>query len=342
MMVIFSHSYPLAQGNNRHEPFYCLTGGLCTGGGLAVEAFFIISGFLITCSWLRKEKLLPFIKNRVLRIYPGYLVALAVSIFLTTVCSLHPAHYCAVISWKRLLDDGILLSYGALDNLFAFPANAFPGIVNGSLWTIRYEFMCYLTVALLGAAGLLRNRAVTGAAFMAAFGLYCFKNLGHTDVIISYWHFLPIFLAGAVFYSLRGIIPKSRMLLFAALALLAAGLLKKPFLNLAVPLAGTYLLLWVCLLPPLRKLSFFQKNDLSYGTYLYAFPVMQCIQRFLHIGSPLLLFFVSLAGAILAALLSWFFIEKPCLQLKKMNVSRLFKLRNACQKKDAPVQEAAG
>ncbi len=335
IMVIFSHSYPLSQGNNHHEPFYRLTRGFSTGGGLAVEAFFIISGFLITGSWLRNEKIVPFIKSRILRIYPGYIVSLFISILLAAACSRHSFGYCSALSLKRLVENGILLGYGALDNIFAFSANVFPGVVNGSLWTIRYEFMCYLTIALLGTAGLLRSRAFICSIFAAIFGLFCFRNLNHTDRIFSYWHFLPVFLSGALFFTLRRWIPKSGALGALAIVLLVAGFLKPPLLNLVLPIAGTYLLLLLCLLPPLEKLSFFRRNDLSYGTYLYGFPVMQCVQRFLHIKSPPVLFIISLAGAIFIAFLSWIIIEKPCLRLKKRNLLSLFMPRTDRLRKPA-------
>src|SRR5689334_20689842 len=78
-LVILSHSYPLVWGNNTREPFSMATGGQRTGGELAVEGFFILSGFLITRSWYSARSTGDYLRRRALRIYPGFFVAVAFS-----------------------------------------------------------------------------------------------------------------------------------------------------------------------------------------------------------------------------------------------------------------------
>ena len=82
LLVVFSHSFDVTQTNNSAEPFLWLTRNQATGGTIAVDAFFILSGFLITASYQRSSSALSFLEKRVARIYPGFLVVtLAAAIF---------------------------------------------------------------------------------------------------------------------------------------------------------------------------------------------------------------------------------------------------------------------
>src|SRR5262249_44296152 len=74
VLVIYSHSYPLSRGSNATEPLSILTHRQTTFGGISVWAFFAISGFLITQSWQRSPNLIKFLKRRVSRIYPAFIV----------------------------------------------------------------------------------------------------------------------------------------------------------------------------------------------------------------------------------------------------------------------------
>src|SRR5262245_31063326 len=74
-LVILSHSFPLLQGTDNAEPFFVATGGQMTGGMVAVGSFFIISGFLIARSWDNSRGLGDYLRKRIARIYPGFLIA---------------------------------------------------------------------------------------------------------------------------------------------------------------------------------------------------------------------------------------------------------------------------
>src|ERR1700723_1053671 len=74
VLVIFSHSFPLGAGSEMHEPLRVLTHGQMTFGAFAVDLFFVMSGFLIAGSAERSRSLRLFLKKRVERIYPAFLV----------------------------------------------------------------------------------------------------------------------------------------------------------------------------------------------------------------------------------------------------------------------------
>src|SRR4051794_11831245 len=76
-LVIYSHTFPLLYGSNQGiEPLARVTGGQLTFGALAVDVFFIISGFLITMSWQHSRGTFDFLKRRLRRIAPAYLCAM--------------------------------------------------------------------------------------------------------------------------------------------------------------------------------------------------------------------------------------------------------------------------
>ena len=147
-LVLFSHSYPLA-GVNALEPIVVLTRGQVNGGGIAVDGFFVISGYLVTSSWLSTGSTDKFLRKRILRIYPGFLAALAASFAVAILFSPAPLTYASgvVLNSELVVRGVLLLSYGALDNNAAFPNNPFPHAVNGWLWTLQPELFCYLIVA---------------------------------------------------------------------------------------------------------------------------------------------------------------------------------------------------
>jgi peptidoglycan/LPS O-acetylase OafA/YrhL len=329
VMVIFSHSFPLLWGDNSHEPLMRLTGGQITAGELAVAGFFILSGFLITKSWLQSAGLKDYLRRRVLRIYPGWLAAVAFGAFV--VCPLavaRPSEYWREFALTTFATAALNLQH--LEPRDLFPGNPFPAL-NGSLWSIRYEFLCYLGVAALGLLGALRRRSVVLLAFLAWFTIYALQvQLGlkipgsRLGWIYGYPPFWPrlatCFLAGALFYLYRDRIVYSGRL-FAASVVGLAVLAAVPGLKglaLAVPVLGSYAFFFLGFLPIERLHGFARRGDLSYGTYLYAFPVQQLVVY--NLGTslhPLALFLIATPLTAVLAVLSWTFVEKPFLKLAR-------------------------
>lgn len=272
-------------------------------GALGVGVFFVISGYLVAGSWARAPRLSSFLAKRALRIFPGLLVALLLTAFvlgpLVTTLSVDdylraPEVYGYVL--------GNLSLYGvtyALPGVFL--AAPVAGIVNGSLWTLRLEFTAYLGLALL--APLRRAlppalESLAAIAAVAAIALHAAGLDGRDDLFrIAYLAALNgfLFLAGASLQA-NGTRPRA----WAAIAALV--FLATPAWFLALPLAVVRL---GELKPP--KLP----ADLSYGLYIYSFPLQQWLatQHQLSLAT-------SLAATLPLAALSWFLVEKPALRLK--------------------------
>ena len=322
-LVIFGHAPELIDGDRHREPLTLLFHTLSLGE-LSVDAFFLLSGFLITQSMVRSSSLWTYLERRVLRIYPAFVVAYGLSVFLLG--PLVGAHPFAdpLNTFGRMLTLREPVGYpGELKGL-GYP------FLNGSLWTIAYEFRCYLLVAFLGSVGLLRSKwavlALTAATCAVAIGgtfaveRHALDALGaHRAVqwlITDPWSMIrltAVFLIGSCAYLFKDQ-TIDRMSGWTALAMLAAGGLLLRSLHLAeigLALCGGLALLWLALKCDLRRLQHINDEwDISYGVYLYGWPISICLIWFGRVRDPLPLALGSLALAVLAGAASWWGLEK--------------------------------
>jgi peptidoglycan/LPS O-acetylase OafA/YrhL len=316
VLVIGSHSYPLATGSEAAEPFVRMTHGQVTGGAIAVDLFFIMSGFLIAASAERSSSVWSFLGKRVRRIYPAFAVAMLVSA--AVVLPLAGGHMVSGV----LGFVGCTLRLTPFHYEGAFAGNPFSGEINGSVWSIPFEFWCYIGVALLTVGGLLRRRGAVLALFLAAVVVSVLfrvngwilggKALG---VVFGYpvlWaRLLPLYLAGVAFYLYRGRIRKRAWAMVAAVVALCAACFVPWGWTAAFPFAGTYLIFALAYTPMGRLHRFGRFGDLSYGTYLYAFPMEQMAMRWMgHAVAPGMLFAVATPVTLVAAAGSWYGVER--------------------------------
>jgi peptidoglycan/LPS O-acetylase OafA/YrhL len=309
-LVIYSHGCVLATGSYSREPLFWLTHGQVTCGDIAVDAFFIISGFLITASFERSRTLLSYFKKRVFRIYPAFIVVNLLCAL--CVLPLSGGSFLERSAGVNLLD--FILQTARLREfhyVHAFAGNVYPGGINGSVWTIFYEFFCYIALALLGLSGILRaNRVLLGilAATIVVSLLFAYN---HWTLAKHFARFLPLFMAGVVFYRFRQRIPLRTSWMICALLLLALAARLPYGLPLALPLAGAYLIFAVAFHPHIRLHRIGRFGDFSYGTYLYAYPIQQLIMHWIGRPiSPLLLFALAASSTLCIAVCSWYGVER--------------------------------
>lgn len=330
LLVIYSHAHALSRVGPRVDPIGRLTGGAIDGGILAVDGFFAASGFLIAHSWSTSADAGRYLLKRVTRIYPGFAAAMAVTAGVVAPLGSDP--------WTYAFRPGTLAvtaGHTVLLTIYpyapaAFPRNPFPGFANGSMWTIQYEFGCYLGLA--AAAGLLARRwaavvALVGLLALLAWAtvrppraLGAFDRLGHGWLALLFgsaqrWPRLAAhFWAGATFYACRRRIPhRAWLAAAAAIAVVAAG----PALPVVLPVAGTYLLLWAAYHPRVRLHRFGRFGDFSYGTYLYAFPVQQLLAARFPTIAPRTMFAAAAPASVAAGVVSWYAVERPWLRSRR-------------------------
>ncbi len=285
-----------------------------SAGFLGLLIFFSISGYLVTASWMRDPNLFRFLSRRFLRIWPALALCLTVAIVAVSMFVI-PASSQAEILPKLLRN----YAFSYWDSNF-FPTNPVPHL-NGSLWSIQAEVVCCVAVALVGLlARQYLRAALIGIAIVAT--ILVLSNNWPAPSFGLPWYFssinminLPaLFLAGSllavapVLHSRKGAIALIVIALAAATAGKAAiaWVIAGPLLVIGVGLAS-----W----PVFRSAARF--GDLSYGIFLWAWPVQQIGVKFFGTQVPLpALLGVTLLVVVPIAFFSWHLLEKHCLNLK--------------------------
>lgn len=336
--VILWHSWPLTGRQVSFAPAHQILRDVW------VDGFFAISGFLITWSWFRHPRLRDYFAARGLRILPGLWVCLIMTAFVI-----------APISVAIQGDSAakLLLSRAPIEYVFENSAVLLvkqdiggtphgipvPGLWDGPLWTLSWEVLCYIAIAGLGVAGVLRRRwfvptaltlAVLWSALLPPWSVFA-------DVIEAQHRiddpataallvqtiaarFVVMFLSGALFYQFRNVVPaRWSLVALSVVIVLAASFLPNYRLAAAVPLA--YAIIVSGALIHNKRLRL--RTDLSYGVYIYAWPVQQLLVICgLGILNPFVFAIVSAVVTLPLAATSWFMIEKPAMSLKSRLMRR--------------------
>ena len=327
-LVILSHSYPGATGSEDAEPLALLTQKQLTFGTLAVDFFFIISGFLILHSWLTQPQATAYLGKRIRRIYPGFITTGVIGALviwpLTSAGGFQAISPAFVV--ELLLN---LLRLQALTPGPSFVDNPGAGVMNGSLWSIPFEFWCYIGILVLGAARLAhRPRLVAGLlfSFIVISFIFSWRHLTPGGRILGaifgyppFWaRLLPYFLAGMALYLYRDKIKLNSTGAWLSLVALIVAARVPNGMIFALPLAGAYLIFWFAFLPGDWLKRFGKFGDFSYGIYLYSFPITQLVVwAHKEPMSPLTLFITAWPLSIICGVLSWYLVERRFIRAKK-------------------------
>lgn len=317
--VLFWHAYPLTG-----TPFPFPVAAPFSGQ-VAVDGFFAISGFLLAGSWLHSPRVIPYLRNRALRIVPAFWVCLVVvAVGFAPIAALLRGESVAALwsgphsAWHYMFDNALLRMH--FYDVAGSPAGIpFPGAWNGSLWTLWWEALAYLGLLLIGILGILRHRRLTLLVLAAVW-------LANTALAVG---LIPeggyqtragrlglMFLCGVVIYLYRDKIPVSRALLIGAAALLPVSWLLPDFHILGAPLLA-YLVLWAGSAVRSPRLQL-RDRDISYGIYIYGFPVQQALALGgAAVWHPMAFALVALVLTAPLAVTSWVLVERPALRWKK-------------------------
>jgi peptidoglycan/LPS O-acetylase OafA/YrhL len=198
--------------------------------------------------------------------------------------------------------------------------------MDGSLWTIQYEFRCYLLIMALGMLRLLRFRTTVALLFVLATVGYTMGWSLPDNVWVKrvaggvgpeVFRFLSFYLAGTTFYVLRDYISNRTVLAAASAIAVAGSFFYLPAMPAALAICGTYLIFWFAFTKYVPLSHFAKYGDFSYGIYLYAFPIQQIIvATFGARMSPLKFFLMAMPCTVLAGVLSWYAVERWFLRKK--------------------------
>lgn len=300
-LVVFSHAFPLG---GRHEPVVLGQ----TLGGWGVTMFFAISGYLIPASRMRQHWT-TYVRNRAARILPALWTCLLITalVFAPVAARLSATDYEPGSAFGYVLNNALTqmaqLTIG--DSLRGLPYLDW----NGSIHTLSAELACYVVAGvLLSVPAFRRYQSFTAVCVLVVAMLMSFRTGPHLATF---------FAAGWIVASLRDRIRVTWPVVASAFVVMLATSWLLPVL-LPVPLA-----LFVLTLGGLVRTSALVTNDISYGTYLYAWPVQQLLALLgvPHLGPPvvgyLLYALLSLAGALALGAASWFLLERHCLPRRK-------------------------
>ena len=336
-LVIYSHAYPLLYGTSVPERFAKITFGQETFGGLAVAGFFCISGFLVTQSFLHSSSYITYLIKRFLRLFPALIVSSFVTAFvlgpILSGFSLRdyifgnygesPFGYFVKNSTMNILG----YSYTLRD---LFTNNPYPLAVNGSLWTIKHEFVAYIMVMGLGFFSIFKHKKLLLAFTGLSIFLYYANHISgfmlwnlesprwwafHTVEYPFLIKLISFFLLGAVLYVLKDNIFFSWKFLLLAIFIFFLSIPLKVYQYVAL-FTLPYIIISMSIKWKFHK--FGQYGDFSYGIYIYAFPIQQTVAYFFstRIHSAALFAMISFFPTLVLAILSWKYVEEPALKLK--------------------------
>lgn len=323
--VLFSHGYALV-GRIAEEPVWQIVPGILNAATASVGVFFAISGYLVTSSFLERAHSVrgvwDFAAARILRIFPALAVCLLLTVLLGSVITTQPpaAYWSSPQTWDYLWRNLLLGRVNELPGVFS--ANIYGSGVNGSIWTIPLEVGMYVATLAFGLIGAWRGRwrTVLVAAMLVAwcylapstfvffrneqnhpaYAVLCYA-IGSTWAVwrVNNARNWPLASAALIIFivhfAIGADINVSRLLAFAAVALFAL-------------FVGR--LQW----PPLAAAS--RYGDLSYGIFLYSFPIQQTLVWAKPTIGLHYLLLLSLLLSLAMAWLSWHLVEKYALRLK--------------------------
>lgn len=356
-MVIFCHSHTLL---GRATPLSLLSGTLLNEGAITVDGFLVISGFLICQSAVRSRNALTFLSKRLLRILPGFCCALMFSVILGalaydgSVVEYVRLRHNGPLSWMlNWLTLNVQPEQAGVTGVFVTnPVTS----LNMSLWTIRFQLVFYALMALLMLTTLNRRRPtyiVLYASFLLLRLLYDAFGLQAWDIpdtrwwLLSRWNYDRLtetglfFFSGTLLYAYRQEIPRRWYLAVIASLLLAGSCVFRNLPGQISAAAGTGTeLLWQLAMIPLRAVyclalpylivylgaspmasRFAKTGDLSYGMYLFSYPVQQMVIFCAPGVTPMALFGTTMLIILPLAAFSWRCVEAPALRLKNRNRS---------------------
>ncbi|MEM9603187.1 MAG: acyltransferase [Pseudomonadota bacterium] len=332
VLVLISHSYPIALGPSAGEPIGRAIG--MTGGTIAVDIFFISSGFLITSSYFARQNILYFVWARALRIYPALVVSNLFCVFVIGAAF-------TTLSLREYLSSPMIGSFlWTNSHLFSgvyywlpgvFENNPYAHAINGSLWTLPYELQMYcLLAATLLAMGFLgkRTRLVSGRVILllVAVGSVTLNLANHFYGLfpIHFFHLFSMFAVGTACFLWRDKIVLSHLILFLLPVLAVSSQTNYYVFRSLYSVGLPFLIFYLAYVPAGGVRHFNRLGDYSYGLYIYAFPVQQSLALLVPGISVWAMILWATAIATVLAALSWHTVEKRFLKLKPWieNLSR--------------------
>jgi peptidoglycan/LPS O-acetylase OafA/YrhL len=312
-----------------------------TIGTYALSGFFALSGYLITASRLSSKSTKDYLWRRVLRIYPAWVASLLFVAVITGPLSLWLEGKSGY-DWNSAFHyvvDNLWLALRALTVDGTLTEVPIQGVWNFSAWTLFYEFALWIGMAVL--VSVFRGRWLKPGMWLGLVTFTLIKlahqiqsgsttvaaaddrtlNAQHSGTLLTLLEPLArlgiFFMAGAVLYIYRDRVRIAGLWALAAFGI-SAGLAIFGLFHTFAALPWAYLMVWFATSKRFGSVNY--PDDYSYGMYIYAYPVTQLVATFALAHPMPMVVFMLITTALTApvAWLSWRFLEKPAMRLKRL------------------------
>lgn len=324
-IVIFSHAFLIAHGDESSEPLVLLLGRHNNLGIFAVMIFLILSGFLVSRSAELSGSLGSFLWKRALRIYPGLIVCAALLGFVV-------APFFSSLGAEAFLRSGLGLDYVVSTALwpgrawqidtvsfYPDPTGWLSRVIAGTLWTVPQEIFCYLLLAGMVVFSLNRLKVLL-SFFVVVMLVRTQPEIWNNGLLSQFLFLLPSFLAGCILWHLRDRMHGAWAVVGMVMTVI---LLFSGHLFMLFPLTAAYPFMYFATSPHVRLPTVGRLGDISFGLYLYGWPVAQLCRA--YVGDASTWWSIWLLSTLLTvpiAYASWHLVEKPALALKKRRAPR--------------------
>lgn len=312
--VIYGHSFALSRDISHTDVILRIV-TFDYSGSLAVKTFFMLSGLLVINSAILNPDLVRFLISRFLRIYPGLFVCLLVSIVL-----IGPAF--TRLDFRDYVSHPSVYAYLFTNLTFKSVTWRIPGVfdgfnygLNGSLWTISLEAICYgMVVVVLGLSSGIRIANIV-SVLLCIFCVTAVVVTLYAPLQIPYFGQNPEAQPLLALFCIGGLMALFNKYIYLNLRLVVSLWLLQ---YLVSSVDSSHLLFYTSLFVSLiyiftrpYVLHFHLTSDVSYGVYLYGFPIQQCIHYLHPEFGAYRMFLIAVLISTALGYISWKIVEEP-------------------------------
>ncbi len=322
LVVCLDHAGLVWSGQTHSE---MLRIGSVSGGFLAVNGFFVLSGMLIARSLERGGVGVNYFASRFLRLYPALLALALISVLIIGPLVSKQYYWVGASVFDYAFE---VLRFGNTmgSPVGFYPENPYPLEFDSPLWTLRYEVLCYIAAPIILFVSITHRATVAFVGTCVLGGLACYfephvNSIFGNDAVAACLRFAFCFGVGINIWLWRRFVTGH----FFWVVLLGVAFALSIFWDVGVDVAATLFVasfvIWAGLLPA-EKLRKVGDVDLSYGVYIWHFPILQILRGEFVWGSPTALLLAALILVLPVAWLSWVCVEHPALRAKGMITRR--------------------
>lgn len=309
LMVIVSHCYSVVLGGDAGSYLLKLTGDRLSPGGVSVGVFFLFGGFLIARSCEHYPEPKKFFSARVLRLFPELLFVVILTTFVLgpILSTLSPVEYFTNPQTYKYLLNGALIMVHQLPGVFT--NNPSGDVINAALWTLPVEFICYI-LCFIGYKLTKFDKKKFLLLSIPVFALAAVYYVKFSPLQLSVVRAVLLFYLGVLIWVFRDHVTISPVLGLASIVLwfvMVFGAADNLAMLTVFPVAC------FCLAYGMGNhfRMFGTKFELSYGIYLWAFPIQQALAQYFPAWHPYVNAFIAALLAICGAFLNHFIVVAP-------------------------------